>query len=334
MNKKAIFIIVVIVAVLIIAIVAIRGRVGQTDEIVKVVIAGSEAPDSLLDQMSVRLEEYILEESEGSLETELVRGQVLGNANQVLEQHIAGSVDVMFSRPDHFSAHVDDFQVLSWGFTFRDREHMTKFLEGPIFEEMTDKLLDKIGVRVLAAAVDQPRIMYTRIPVQSIDDIRGIKMRVPQIKSYLKLWETLGTQPTQIAWAEAFLGLKTGVVDAAEADASGAYSQKFHLAVPYIIRTDHLLSTAEISVNDTTYQAMSSRQQEAIGRAAERAVAWMSQEALENTDSVLATMVAEGATVLEIDNAPFAERARAGVVEVEAEGLWPAGLWDNIRAIN
>lgn len=334
MTKSTLITIAVIVAVIIVVIVFIIPADNGGNEPITLVVAGSEAPGSLLDQMSTELEKFIIEESDGDLEVGLIRGQALGNANQVLEQHIAGSVDIMFSRPDHFSAHVDDFQVLSWGFTFRDREHMQNFLDGEVFSEMNDKLREKIGVHVLAAAVDQPRIMYSRIPVQSIDDIQGIKMRVPQIKSYLKLWETLGTQPTQIAWAEAFGGLKTGVVDAAEADASGAYSQKFHLAVPYIIRTDHLLSSAEISINEERYESLSRSHRAAVERAAERAVAWMSEEAFNNTDDILQQMVSEGATILEIDNSEFAERARAGVRDVEAEGLWPVGLWDRIRAIN
>lgn len=332
-KSSLVTVVVLVIAVIVIVSVVLFGQGGNSGP-ATLVIAGSEATGSLLDQMSERLADYITEESDGGIEVELIRGQSLGNANQVLEQHIAGSVDVMFSRPDHFSAHVDDFQILSWGFTFRDRDHMQKFLDGDIFAEMADKLRDEIGVRVLAAAVDQPRIMYTRVPVQSIDDIQGIKMRVPQIKSYLKLWETLGTQPTQIAWAEAFGGLRTGVVDAAEADASGAYSQKFHLAVPYIIRTDHLLSSAEVSINEQKYQSLSRSQRKAVEKAAERAVAWMSQEALRTTEGILQTMVDEGATILDIDNTEFAERARAGVVEVEAEGLWPQGLWDRIRAIN
>ncbi len=299
----------------------------------RLVIAGSEATGSLLDEMSVKLKEYIEEESKGAIKVELVRGQVLGNANQVLEQHSGGSVDVMFSRPDHFSAHVSDFNVLSWGFTFRDREHMQKFLDGPIFAEMAEKLRQKIGVRVLAAAVDQPRIMYTRKPVRSIDDVRGIKMRVPQIKSYLRLWEVLGTKPTQLAWAEVFLGLKTGVVDATEADASGAYSQKFHKAVPYVIRTNHLLSSAEISVNDKKYRSMKRAEKRALERAAKRAVSWMSGEALKASEETLGKMKDEGAKILEIDNRPFSEKAIAGVRLMESEGLWQEGLWERIRSI-
>ena len=300
----------------------------------KLVVAGSEAVDSLLDRMSVKFEEILTANGGDLFDVNLIRGQSLGNATQVMEQHQAGSVDVMYSRPDWFTANVADFQVLSWGFTFRDRDHMQSFLESEIFAGMNQQVIDTMGVRILHAAVDQPRILYTREPVNSVDDVQGIKMRVPGIKAYLKLWETIGTEPTQVAWAEAFLALKTGVVDGAEADASGAYSQKFHLAAPNITLTNHLMSSAHISVNEETWNSLTAEQQEILKAAAVEAVEWMSATAEGDSQSVLDTMVSEGAIVSEIDNGPFSERARAGVAEMEAEGLWSSGLWQRIRDLD
>lgn len=297
----------------------------------KLVIAGSEATGSLLDRMAIKFEELLEEESGGGFDINLIRGQSLGNATQVMEQHQAGSVDVMYSRPDWFTANVTDFNVLSWGFTFRDREHMQTFLDSDIFADLTQQAIDRMGVRILAAAVDQPRILYTREPVSGVSDIQGIKMRVPGIKAYLKLWETLGTVPTQVAWAEAFLALQTGVVDGAEADASGAYSQKFHVAAPNITMTNHLMSSAEISVNEAKWNSLGAREQAWLQSAAEGALAWMSAEAQKDSQAILDKMVSEGATITEIDNSPFSEKARSGALEQEAEGLWSAGLWQRIR---
>ena len=190
-----------------------------------------------------------------------------------------------------------------------------------------------MGVRVLSAAVDQPRILYTREPVSSVDDIQGIKMRVPGIKAYLRLWETVGTVPTSVAWAEAFLALKTGVVDGAEADASGAYSQKFHVAAPNVTLTNHLMSALHISVNEAKWNSLSADEQAILQAAAEEAVAWASETAKSESQSVLDTMVSEGATIAEIDNAPFSAKAGEAVPDIEAEGLWSAGLWQRIRDI-
>lgn len=303
----------------------------QANAQTKFVIAGSEATGSLLDRMAIKFEELLNEKSGGELELNLIRGQSLGNAQQVMEQHQAGSVDIMYSRPDWFTSSVQDFQVLSWGFTFRDREHMQAFLESDIFEELRQQAIDKMGVRILSVAVDQPRILYTREPVNSVNDIQGIKMRVPGIKAYLKLWETLGTVPTQVAWAEAFLALKSGVVDGAEADASGAYSQKFHVAAPNITLTNHLMSSAEISINEEKWNSLNSKEQNWVNEAAWEAVNWMSTEAQKDAGAILDKMVAEGATITEIDNSPFSEKARSGALEMEDEGLWSKGLWERIR---
>ncbi|MDH3581998.1 MAG: TRAP transporter substrate-binding protein, partial [Hyphomicrobiales bacterium] len=249
------------------------------------------------------------------------------------EQHQAGSVDVMYSRPDWLTSNVPDFQVMSWGFTFRDRDHMSAFLGSDVFAEMSQKAIDAMGVRVLSAAVDQPRILYTREPVSGVDDVQGIKMRVPGIKAYLRLWETVGTVPTSVAWAEAFLALKTGVVDGAEADASGAYSQKFHVAAPNITLTNHIMSALHISVNEAKWNSLSADEQAVLQAAAEEAVAWASKTAKTESQAVLDTMVSEGATVADIDNAPFATKAGEAVPAMESEGLWSEGLWQRIRDI-
>ena len=299
----------------------------------KLVVGGSEATGSLLDRMALKFEELLKQKAGDEVDINLIRGQSLGNAQQVMEQHQAGSVDVMYSRPDWFTSSVDDFQVLSWGFTFRDREHMQKFLDSEIFEGFRQQAIDKMGVRILAAAVDQPRILYTREPVSSVDDLKGIKMRVPGIKAYLELWEILGTIPTQVAWAEAFLALQTGNVDGAEADASGAYSQKFHVAAPNITLTNHIISSAEISVNEAKWNSMSSEQKKWVEDAASEAVAWMSAEAQKDSQAILDKMVSEGATIKEIDNTPFSDKAKSGAIEKESEGLWSKGLFDKIRAL-
>lgn len=299
----------------------------------QIVVAGSEAVDSLIDRMSVKFAS-ILEAKGGDLDVNLIRGQSLGNAQQVMEQHQAGSVDVMYSRPDWFTSNVSDFQVMSWGFTFSGRDHMTAFLNSEIFEKMSQKVIDNMGVRVLAAGVDQPRILYTREPVGSLNDVQGIKMRVPGIKAYVKLWETVGTIPTSVAWAEAFLALQTGVVDGAEADASGAYSQKFHVAAPNITMTNHIMSSFHISVNEAKWNSLSSDQKAILKEAAEEAVAWASETAKSDSQSVLDKMVAEGATIAEIDSSPFSAKAGQAVPSMEADGLWSAGLWQSIRDLD
>jgi TRAP-type C4-dicarboxylate transport system substrate-binding protein len=159
-------------------------------------------------------------------------------------------------------------------------------------------------------------------------------MRVPGIRAYLELWEAVGAVPTQVAWAEAFLALQSGGVDGAEADASGAYSQRFHVAAPYITLTNHIISALHISVNEETWNSLSPEEQAVLQAAAEEAVSWASETGLAESQSVIEQMVSEGATVSEIEGEPFAERAGTAVPTMEGEGLWGEGLWQRIRDID
>lgn len=294
------------------------------------VLGGSEAPGSMLDLMAERFANNV-NESGTDLTVNYVRGEVLGSAKQVTEQHMQGSVDLMVSRPDWLSPFVSDFQVMLWGFTFDDRDHMQRFLESDIFDGMGDKALDEMGLRILAASVDTPRVLYSKNPVGNIGDVDGMKMRVPQIEAYLRLWESLGTVPTQVAWAEAFLALQSGLVVAAEADPAGAYSQQFHVAAPNVTLTEHLMSSASFTVNDAKFQSLNDAQKAAIVAGAQEATQWLSGEAESRANDVLAKMEAEGATITEVDKSTFIEAARAGVQQMEADGVWPAGLWQQIR---
>ena len=127
---------------------------------------------------------------------------------------------------DWYANWVKDYAILAWGFTFRDADHMQKFLESPTYRRWPRSCARSRALRILAAAATQPRILFSKKPISSLSDLNGVKMRVPEIKTYLKLWETLGTRPSRLAWGEIYLGLKTGVVEAAEGPISSAYRRQ------------------------------------------------------------------------------------------------------------
>jgi TRAP-type mannitol/chloroaromatic compound transport system substrate-binding protein len=155
----------------------------------------------------------------------------------------------------------------------------------------------------------QPRELFAKKAVNSPADLDGVKMRVPEIKTYLNLWQTLGTKPARVAWAEVFLGLKTGVIDAAEGPVGSAYAQKFHQAAKYVMRTDHLMSSQHITINDKVYQSLPEDVRKIMVDAAREAIAWGRKAAEAETEDVVRKMAAEGATVVNVNRAPFAEKA-------------------------
>jgi TRAP-type C4-dicarboxylate transport system substrate-binding protein len=300
-------------------------------EIPELIIASSNAPDCLLSKMGERLEANI--NQSGVLKAHFIVGQSLGDMRQVMEQHMQGSVDIAFDRPLWFAPFVSDFQVLSWGFTFRNREHLAHFYTSDIYKAMVQKVKDKMGITILYSVPDQSRVMFSRVPINSVDDIQGITMRVPRIETYIELWKTFGAKPTQVDWSEAFTALRTGVVDAAESDISSAWSQRFHQAAKHVILTNHVMMGIFVSVNNETLEKLDTEQYKALYDAVVEAMDWASSQSEKEVAKTIKDMQDLGAIITKIDIKPFQEKSYEGVLHMEEKDIWPKGLYDKIQQI-
>jgi tripartite ATP-independent transporter DctP family solute receptor len=294
---------------------------------------GSDAVGSLLDRTNARFAELVNQRAGGELTVNFISGEALGNDIQVIEQMMEGSVHLYGDVLDWYANWVKDFGILNWGFTFRDNDHMQAFLDSQIYADLAEQLRAESGLRILAVAPTQPRILFAKKAITTPDDLAGLKMRVPEIRTYLLLWETLGTSPSRVAWAEVFLGLKTGVIEAAEGPVSAAFAQRLHEAAPYIMRTDHLVSTAHVTINEATFQSLTPELQQILVETAEEVTQWARTQAETETDDLVRQMAGQGATLVPVDQQPFAEKALGGVAAMEKDGEWSPGLWQRIREL-
>lgn len=299
----------------------------------KLLFAEADTVGSLLNRTNVRFAELVRSRSGGELEINHVQGSQLGNDTQVIEQMIEGSVDIYGDVLGWYAKWEDDFNILNWGFTFDDADHMQAFIESDLFASISARLRESNGIRILAAAPTEARVLFAKPVVSSPGDLVGVKMRVPDIRTYVLLWETLGASPARVAWAEVFLGLKTGTIEAAEGPPNPAYAQKFHQGASNVMLTNHVQSSMQISMNAERFDSLSPKLQRVLTEAAQEAVAWARAEAERGTGEVLDKMRAEGATIHEVNVAPFAAKAEAGVEAMEADGVWSRGLWRKIRAL-
>ena len=296
-------------------------------------LGGSDAIGTTIDRGNAMFSKLVNERAAGKLKVNFIQGEQLGNDVQVIEQMMKGSVHLYGDVLDWYANWVKDFSIFAWGFTFRDNDHYQKFLDSDTFTRMAEDLRTRQGVRILASAPTQPRVLFAKKPVNTPDDLKDVKMRVPEIKTYLNLWTTLGTRPSRVAWAEVFLGLKTGVIDATEGPISSAYGAKIHNAAPNMMRTDHLVSSQHITINEKAYQSLSPDLQKILNEAAREAVTWSRQESEKETEELTTKIGAEGAKVIRPDRGPFAEKAIAAVQQMEQDGAWAPGLWQKIRDI-
>jgi tripartite ATP-independent transporter DctP family solute receptor len=292
---------------------------------------GSDALGSLYDRQNRMFTELVNERSGGALTVNFIEGEQLGSDVQVIEQTMAGAVQFYGDDLSWYANWVKDYAILGWGFTFHSPDHMQRFFDSDAYKAMSDRLIKDQGVRILAQAPIQSRMTFSNKAISSAADFDGLKMRVPEIKTYLELWETLGARPTRLAWGEVFLGLKTGVVEAAEGPVSAAYAAKFHEAAPFVVRTDHILTATHILVGEAFYQSLSPELQQVVTDAAKQATQWAREQAQKETEDMISKMAAEGAQVSEIELGPVREKAVAAVTRMEDTGAWSKGLWQSVQ---
>lgn len=314
--------------------IALLAMVGSASAEVAAVFGGADPLEGVYDRQNQHFVDLVNERGAGQIKLDFIRGEQLGNDVQVIEQVMSGAVQFYGDDFSFYSNWVPELNIVSWGFLFRDNAHVQAFIESDTYKNAIEKLRAEQGIRVLSAAPGQIRVMVSNRPIKGVEDLAGLKMRVPEIRTYLALWETLGTAPARVAWGETFLGLSTGVVEGAEGGISSIYGAKFHEAAKNVTRTDHVRIIAHIAVNDAWFQSQSPEIQELLTKAAQDAVDWQMEKVTAEQAATLDKMVADGAVVTEIDVAPLRQRSEVAVEKLEADGFWPKGLWAEIQALD
>lgn len=296
-------------------------------------LANSDAIGSPVDLMNTHFKELVEERSGGGLTVNYIPGEQLGSAPQVMDQVSAGTVEAFGNAAAWITPYAGDAQVLTWGFAFRNADHMQAFFDSALFADLVEEMREIDRIRVLAAAPLESRILFAHDPVEGPEDIKDRKMRVPQIDAYLRFWSAVGTKPTQVPWGEVFLALSTGVVDMAEGPAGAGYSQRFHEAAPNIYLTNHLYATTMFAINEDKFQSLSDEHKQLVMEAAEEATHWIREKVAEGRVEVLEKMEADGAAIHEFDATSLREAGLAEVEKLEEEGVWRQGLYAEIQDI-
>ncbi len=272
--------------------------------------------------------------SNGALTVQVFPSGQLGKGKEAIQQTQAGIIDVVVESIENYTAYINDFNVLTWGFAFRDAEHFNRFLHSPTVDAMFTEMDQKHGMVFLARNWRKlPRVVVSTKPVFTIDNLTGVKFRVPPIPSYIKTWQTLGANPTQVPWPDSFQALKTGVVDAMETPFDSIPAQKFHLAAPYVTLTNHVYTAVTLAVNGRRFKSLTKDEQEILRKAADKATEYSIEVNRDSFDQVAKSILADGGYLIMLNPAAFQKKLRAAADEQEAAGLWSKGLIETIEKL-
>jgi len=155
----------------------------------------------------------------GRLSIQMYASMQLGGEKEAIEQAQVGALQFARVSVGALGPVVDDLNVFNLPFLFRNTDHMEKIIDGPIGQELLDKVSNNLNTRLIGLAwMDAgARSVYdTKKPIKSIDDLKGLKVRVMGNPMFVDMMNALGGNGVAMGYDQVFSALQTGVVDGAE----------------------------------------------------------------------------------------------------------------------
>jgi len=241
----------------------------------------------------------------GEIELEVFHGGVLGNQPDALEQVRLGAIEIGNFNLGPIGPMVKEANLVSLPFIFKSVPHMFRVLEGEAGETIA-AAMGEAGLLPLAWVDAGARSFYSQKPINTPEDVAGLKIRVMNNDLYTSMISAMGGNPSPMAFAEVQQALKQGVVDGAENNFPSFKNVGHYEVTTHYSLSEHLIIPECICVNTTKFNALSPELQTALRGAAEEAALYQRELWAVQSDQARKDVEAAGIKVNEIaDKGPF-----------------------------
>jgi tripartite ATP-independent transporter DctP family solute receptor len=235
----------------------------------------------------------------------------LGSEKDTVEQVKIGALDMVRVNTSSFHGIVPESMIPAFPFLFRDLAHFRSTMYGP----QGDKILaafEKAGFIGLALYESGARSVYSKKPIKTVADMKGLKIRVQPSDLWVSLINATGASPTPMPFAEVYTGLKTGLLDAAENNYPSYDEAKHFEAAPVYSETMHAMPPEVLVFSKKIWDTLPKEQQAALRKAAKDSVPYYVTLWEAKEKEARAAVVKGGAKIV-----PFNEIDRKSFVDAE-----------------
>ena len=276
--------------------------------------------------------EEVKKRTGGRYEIEVFPASTLGNETQINQALQLGTVDIIYTGMAFAGRQYPPMSIASAPFVFRDYAHWQAFRSGPVFKDIANAYASKTGGQHIAGYTYYGlRHMTSNKPITRPDDMKGLKLRVPDAPLFVMFPKAVGANPTPIAFAEVYLALQNGTVDAQENPLPTIEAKKFYEVQKFITLTGHITESLVTIVSAPTWGKLNAADRKVFDEVLWEASTRASQEILDAENRLVTEFEKKGKTVAKVDRAPFAAAVRGPLTAADAP--WPRELFDRIQAI-
>lgn len=232
---------------------------------------------------------------------------------------------------------VDEAKVGSLVFTITSKDEYRRLNESELTKQWQDKFCELNNIKIIASNwYRNGTALVSNREIHSVEDMQGLKVRIPQVDITLDCFQTVGMNPTPIAYNESLLSLQQGIVEAIWCTEDAAYTMGFYEVAQYLIELNSYFDAMYVYMNNDLYNSLTDAQRDLIVEAAHEAGVYYSglaEDALAESVAKMKEAGVEVITLPEEEALKLRDQMRGIADRYEAEGVWPAGTYDEVLSI-
>jgi len=245
----------------------------------------------------------------GRLSVQMYPSMQLGGEKETIEQTQIGAIQMLRVSVGSMGPIVDDINVVNMPFLFKSTAHSEKMMDGPIGQELLDKITANAnaGLVALCWMNSGARSLYnTKRPIKSVGDLKGLKIRVIGNPIFVDMMNALGGNGVAMGYDQVFSALQTGVIDGAENNPPSYVFSNHYTAAKYYSLTEHLIIPEVLVFSKKAWSAVSADDQSLIKKFAREAQMEERELWKKYEQQAMEKAKAAGCEIVEIaDKAPF-----------------------------
>jgi tripartite ATP-independent transporter DctP family solute receptor len=277
--------------------------------------------------MMDRVAKQVREQTGGAVEIQTFPAGQLGSSRDLIEAASGGAVQIVDEGAAQFGQFVPQFSILEAPYLWRDAQQIRRVLSSPLVDDMNAALVAKRSMRVVGSTYYGKRHVTSGTKaINTVDDIKGFKLRIPEVDTFRAMAEAWGARPTPLNISELYLALSQGAVDGQENPLPTIQSNKF-----FEVLTGHIITPRLIVVNENTWQALGAKERQVLKSAIETNGQMQDNEILAQEATLVDTFKAGGMTVIQPDLESFRKPVLASL-PAKFESKWGKGLWERIAS--
>lgn len=292
--------------------------------------------ESIEGKMFQAFADRIGEKTDGEITVEVYPSEQLGKDDAILEQLQLGTVHLYPEGGAYMRKWVPDITFMSAPFLFEDREHWARFMASDLVTGWIEQIEAEAGITVIGDQTKMVRgpyrVMVSAKPVDGLDDIEGLKLRMHPNELAAAAWRHLGAEVRTLAWTDVYESIGRGIVDAVNSPIALVESMRFQEVAPNIIRHNEYPQGIAMMASAQVWNELDVATRAQIIAAYDEVAAEFAPMTAAIADEAIVRMKETGVTYQEIDTSLIVAEMAEFYAEMDAKGELPEGFLDTVRS--